>query len=493
MGRARWLEVLKRVPRVLLTTEGSYPFAVGGVSCWAQQLLERVNAEFTVVALWGPRRTQTLLPLPRNVKDVVVVHLFRPVGGPLLKRKVVLDGLDKLFGFIDGDLASFAEGLYELAKVGERSSLWEAFLSRETDELFSKRFAPVLGRVPVLAERLMVLGQLRGMLAGLLRLPPAADLAHASVSGLGAIPAWLAARHYKIPFVLTEHGVHLRERYLGFFASDFPPAVSLFFSLFFKNLARLMYRDATVCTSVSEFNRYWQVEFGAQPEKTVVIPNGIDPGEFPPAPRRLEEPPTAVWVGRVDPLKDIVTLVRAFALVHRRIPSARLRLFGPVPKGNEGYVMEVQREAEALGLTGTVSFEGPISPVYPAYHSGWTGVLSSVSEGFPYVAVENLAVGRPLVGTRTGAMPEIIANAGRVVPPANPEALADALTEFLSDPDLCLELGALGRERVLKEYTVDRTVERYRSLYARLVGSHGQRKEGCCERGWTLPLAYRTV
>ena len=459
-------------PLVLLTTEGTYPLVPGGVTSWAQELLERLSARFIVFALWGPRRIPKIPPLPRNVEEVVVVQLFLQENPPLtmVRQPLLLEKLELFFGFLEGDLASFGEGLYGLAKAaGKTSSPSSVFLSKEADEILQRRFASILGRTPVLAERLLILGQLRGMLANLLRVPPAADIAHTTVNGLGAIPAWLASRHYQIPLVLTEHGVYLRERYFALFALNLPPALSLFFSLFFKTLARLMYQEASLCTSVSEFNRYWQVELGARPEKTLVIPNGIDPARFPPAPQRLEDPPTAVWVGRIDPLKDLLTLVQAFAVARRNLPHARLRLFGPVPQGNEAYVREVSKKIGELGLEKTVTLEGPISPVYRAYHAGWVTVLSSVSEGFPYVVLESLAVGRPVVGTRTGAVSEVIADSGRVVPPSNPEALGEALAELLSDPELCLELGALGRERVIRKYTLENMVASYQKVYDMLI------------------------
>ena len=478
MTRRRVFQVVSPSPLVLLTTEGTYPFAPGGVTSWAQELLKRLRARFIVFALWGPQQIPKIPSLPRNVEKVMVVRLFSQESFPLTlaRQPLLLEKLESLFGFLEGDLVAFGEGLYGLAKAsGKASSLSGVFLSKEADEILRRRFTSVLGRTPVLAERLLTLGQLRGMLVNLLQIPPVADIAHTTVNGLGAIPAWLASRHYQIPLVLTEHGVYLRERYFALFALNLPPALSLFFSLFFKNLARLIYHEASLCTSVSEFNRYWQIELGAKPEKTMVIPNGIDPAKFPPAPRHLENPPTAVWVGRIDPLKDLLTLVQAFAFVHKALPHARLRLFGPVPQGNEVYAQEVRKRVEELGLGKTVTFEGPISPVYRAYHTGWATVLSSVSEGFPYVVLESLAVGRPVVGTRTGAVSEIIADSGRVVPPSNPEALGEALTELLSDPRLCLDLGALGRERVIRKYTLENMVESYQKVYNTLCES-GQRQ-----------------
>lgn len=457
--------------KVLFTAEGSYPYALGGLTSWAQQLLPRLNAEFLVVAIWGPRRPPRPVGIPPNVKSVITVQLFSPRDpSHMADKETFVCALDKLLSFLENDLDAFAEGLYDLAQLGNNYDLWSSFLESESVDILAAHMQVAIGRRPTIAERLLTLGWLRGALVPLLKLPPPVDLAHTSVNGLGAIPAWLASRLYGVPLLLTEHGVYLRERYLSFSALEIPPAQHYVLGTFYKNLGRLLYRDAAICASVSEFNRYWQIEFGVQPQRTVVIPNGVDPDLFPEAPAELSWPPTAVWVGRVDPLKDLITLVRAFAKVLKTIPEARLRLFGPVPKGNEWYAAEVKREIANLGLQQSVSLEGPVTPVFKAYHSGWVGVISSVSEGFPYTVLENLAVGRPMVGTRVGGIPEVLSGVGRVVPPRNTEALAEALAEFLGNRELCTKLGSAGRQKVLQRYTVDSMVRQYQDVYWQLLG-----------------------
>jgi glycosyltransferase involved in cell wall biosynthesis len=295
------------------------------------------------------------------------------------------------------------------------------------------------------------------------------DLVHATSGGLAVIPAWLVSRHLGVPFLLTEHGVFLRERYLAFSETNPSPAERLVQARFYHLISRLAYRETQFITTVSRFNRQWEVELGADPKRIQVVANGIDPEQFPEAPAHLEDPPTAVWVGRIDPLKDLLTLVNAFHWVRQALPQAQLLLFGPVPRGNEAYAEGVRARVKELGLEDNVRFMGPASPVYQAYHRGWVGVLSSISEGFPYTVIENMAVGRTLVGTRVGSVGEVLEGVGEVVPAMEPEALGEALLGFLKDPDRCLAKGREAREKVLSLYTLRRMLEEFSRIYEALA------------------------
>ena len=133
--------------------------------------------------------------------------------------------------------------------------------------------------------------------------------------------------------------------------------------------------------------------------------------------------PTLVFAGRIDPLKDLDTLVRAFALVREQVPDARLRLFGGVPAGNEAYAAQIRELVADLGLEGCATFEGPVSPVSQAFAAGHVVVQSSLSEGLPLTVIEAAISGRPTVVTDVGGMPEAAGRGGVVVPPRRPGRL----------------------------------------------------------------------
>ena len=186
-----------------------------------------------------------------------------------------------------------------------------------------------------------------------------------------------------------------------------------------------------------------------------------------------EEPevPTISWVGRIDPIKDLVTLLRAFSLVIREIPQARLRIFGSPPQGGEAYLERCRAEAAELGLGEQATFEGRVPDIREAYAAGHVFVLCSISEGFPYSLIEAMACGRACVGTDVGGVSEALGDAaGLVVPPRSPAALADACVRLLRDDGLRRTLGAAARARAVEHFTVDRAVSAFDELY-QLLGS----------------------
>jgi glycosyltransferase involved in cell wall biosynthesis len=279
------------------------------------------------------------------------------------------------------------------------------------------------------------------------------------------------AKEHGVPLMLTEHGLYLRERYLGFSTERDPSGVKFLRASFYKTLAQLMYRDANLVVSVSEFNRAWQIRLGAPTSRTRVVYNGVAPQFFPLADDRAQRTPTVSWVGRIDPLKDLETLIKSFSYVKPVVSNALLRLYGPIPKGNEWYFKKLASLVNSSKLNEHVSFEGPISPVHRAYHAADVVALSSISEGFPYTPIEAMMCGKPVVATRVGGVGEAIGTAGRLVEPRNPEELGSALAELLLDVSLRRELGQGARSRALEFFTVDHMNGAYRKLYSDLSSS----------------------
>lgn len=463
-------------PRILFTTEGTYPSVMGGVSTWCDQLIRGLSdQEFHVLQVVGPLPATAVYELPSNVTALNTVHLWRPrtdVRRPRRRMdRVGFElGLENLLRFAHDDLDGFARGLRMLARLGAHVDLWAAFEHPAAWRLVAENLSDLTDEAPSLAEVTLAVNWLRATLAPLLYVPPEVDQAHTTSNGLSAIPAWLASREHGVPLMLTEHGLYLRERYLGLSSEQNPPALKLLRARFYRALARLMYRDADLVVSVSEFNRAWQIRLGAPVERTRVVYNGVAPTDFPVAADAAANEPTVGWVGRVDPIKDLETLVRAFVHVADASPRARLRLFGPVPKGNERYHRRVVDLISDLRLGDNVTFEGPVRPVHQAYHAADVVALSSVSEGFPYVAIEAMMCGRPVVATRVGGVGEAVGTYGRMVEPRDPLRLGNALTELLLDAPLRRGLGAGARERALSLFTLARMHDGYRSLYGELAG-----------------------
>ncbi|MEU8455715.1 DUF3492 domain-containing protein [Streptomyces griseoaurantiacus] len=213
---------------------------------------------------------------------------------------------------------------------------------------------------------------------------------------------------------------------------------------------------------------------------------------------------TLVWVGRVEPAKDLVSLLHAFAEVRAHVPTARLRIVGTAA-GAEGraYLEHCEHLAARLfpddGHEDTrpcgdrpVSFEEAGAPDAPdlaaVYAAGAVVVLSSVVEGFPVSLVEAMFCGRATVSTDVGAVVEVIGGTGLVVPPREPAALARACVALLRDPARRRRLGEAARARALELFTVEQNVMAFDGLYLDVVSHSPRRRVLVDDRGAPLPF-----
>lgn len=469
--------------KVALVTEGTYPVHPGGVAAWCDQLVRGLpEARFEVVALSGSGREPLAFTPPGNVAAVHRVGLWAPVprGRPFTGRTTerFIGAYAQMFESVlrGGPKAAewFETSLRTLRELSRRGSLTGALRSQLAVEVL----LDVWSRTPVpgapddvtmtLADALAVTDLVDHYLRPLQLTPPKAQLVHATANGpsmlVGLTAKWAAG----MPVLLSEHGVYLRERLLAARRDGYPRTVRTVLVRFFHRLCELGYRSADAVLPVSDFNGRWAVRGGARPDRVRTLHNGVDPRELP---ALQDEPavPTLVFAGRIDPLKDLDTLVRAFALVRGQVPHARLKLFGGVPAGNEGYATEIRQLVADLHLEGCATFEGPVSPVSRAFAAGHVVVQSSLSEGLPLTVIEAAMAGRPTVVTDVGGMPEAAGRGGVVVPPGDTAAFAAACVGLLTAEDTRRALGAAGREDALSRFTLTRFLDDVRGLYTGFV------------------------
>ncbi|MFJ9425548.1 DUF3492 domain-containing protein [Streptomyces sp. NPDC101249] len=332
----------------------------------------------------------------------------------------------------------------------------------------------------------------------------AVDLCHAASGGAAALPGLLARHFFGVPLLVTEYGVRLRAHYLS--TGDAPPAVRALLAAFHGRLAAETYRRAAVVTPGNAHARRWQERCGADRAKLRTVHPGMDAAPFTEIGEAPEDadPGTVVWVGRVEPAKDLVSLLHAFAEVRKQEPRTRLRIVG-TPVGPEGpaYLGHCRAlaaqlfpdEAEGPHTVGDnpVSFEQVGGPELPtladAYGSGAVTVLSSVVEGFPAGLVEAMFCARATVSTDVGAVVEVIGGTGLVVPPRNPRALAEACVALLRDPDRRARLGAAARARALELFTVEQNTTAFHGLYLEIVSRTPVRRVVLDGAGEPVPFA----
>lgn len=250
-----------------------------------------------------------------------------------------------------------------------------------------------------------------------------------------------------------------------------------------RALARLSRRpDAVVVNSLA--GKAVHEALGYRPRRWEFIANGFDLDAFRPdaeAGARLRAalglPEDAVVFGHVarfDPMKDHAGLLRAAAILVATRPQARLVLIGQgVDNGNPALAQAVA----AHGLAGRVHLLGPRSDV-AAWTSGFdVAVSSSISEGFPNVIGEAMACGVPCLVTDVGDSAMVVGDAGRVVPPADPAALAAAAVALVDlGDDGRRSLGAAARARIAAEFGLPVIVGRYESFYRDLAAAGGARR-----------------
>ena len=277
----------------------------------------------------------------------------------------------------------------------------------------------------------------------------------------------------------------------------FDAPVRALLAAFHGRLAAEVYRQADTITPGNAHARRWQEKCGADRAKLVTVYPGMEAERFSTerfsterfSTERFSEAGSGdqalVWVGRIEPAKDLISLLHAFAEVRGAEPGARLRIVGAPARspGAAAYLAhcrglaaqlfpEEVADPYAVGEN-PVSFEeigGPGAPALTdAYAAGDVVVLSSVVEGFPISLVEAMFCGRATVSTDVGAVVEVIGDTGLVVPPRNPRALADACVTLLRDPRRRGRLGTAARARALELFTVEQNLAAFRALYLELT------------------------
>ncbi|MEU9231649.1 GT4 family glycosyltransferase PelF [Streptomyces subrutilus] len=471
---------------VTMLTEGTYPHVHGGVSTWCDQLVRGMpEVDFNVIALTGSGREPVTWELPRNVYR----HTSVPLWGapPGRSRRTALRGKAHrrftevyetfLLSLLEpgsgpGD-HRFSEALREMAALARAGRLAPALRSesvlRMLMTLWTRPDLTTAAAAPTIHDALTATDLLEHALRPLcVRIPPD-SVAHAVSSGLATLPALAAKYLDEVPFLLTEHGIYLRERYLGYRSAAQRWPVKALLLGFYRELNTEGYRQADLITPCNQYNRRWEERGGAASDRIRTVYNGVDPHAFPEAGPEPEVP-TLSWCGRIDPIKDLETLIRAYAFMREELPALRLRLFGPVPAGCEEYKLRLEKLAADLGVDDGISYEGRIEQVARAYAAGSIVMLSSISEGFPFSIIEAMSCGRTTVSTDVGGVREAVGDTGLVVPPREPETMARATLALLRDPERRAELGRASRRRVVEKFTLHQSVDGFRHIYRELAG-----------------------
>ncbi|HET9251408.1 MAG TPA: TIGR03088 family PEP-CTERM/XrtA system glycosyltransferase [Candidatus Eisenbacteria bacterium] len=243
-------------------------------------------------------------------------------------------------------------------------------------------------------------------------------------------------------------------------------------------------------TVSKDLERYLIERIGIAPRRITQIYNGVDTERFAPVPRpdrdRLPEAFRAEGlvlvglVGRLQPVKDFASMIRALGVLRERAPRAeaavRVAVFGDGP-----LLGDLRGLVASLALESRVWFAGSVPDVPDALRSMDLFALTSRNEGISNTILEAMAVGLPVLATAVGGNVELVQDGvtGTLVPAGDPESLAGAVAAYASDPALRRAHGEAGRARAVERFSLAAMVRRYLDLYDAELGSapSGERRQ----------------
>ena len=240
----------------------------------------------------------------------------------------------------------------------------------------------------------------------------------------------------------------------------------------------LIARHASAVVAVSEADRRRMTSVERiPPQKTCFIANGI------PERTRTEvrtdvhselglrtDQPVIGMVANLRPQKAYDVLIRAAALVRNAIPDVRVLIVGSDDDGRGTQMPQLKALVRELELEASVSFLGRRQDVYDVIDTFDIAVLSSDYEGSPLAVMEYMDAAKVVVATRVGGVPDLVVDGetGLLVEPRDPESLAAAIMSLLRDPARARAMGEAGRERRLREFSIEVTTRKVEELYETL-------------------------
>jgi len=242
-------------------------------------------------------------------------------------------------------------------------------------------------------------------------------------------------------------------------------------------------KGAAFLCCISEFAKKQLMKASEPSEwgKMKVLPLGIETEKFCPSPSAGEQVPFEILcVGRLVRDKGQRILIAAIDRLVRAKENVILRLVGDGPDRTE-----LEQEAAKRSLKKNVLFEGNVNQdqILDYYRKAGVFVLASFAEGVPVVLMEAMAMEIPCVSTVVAGIPELIENgkSGTLVPPGDELALANAIIQFLKDPDLRRKTGAEGRRRVIEKYNLEQNMKKKAAyFFEQLSQRHGKEKTVLC-------------
>jgi glycosyltransferase involved in cell wall biosynthesis len=362
--------------------------------------------------------------------------------------------VDEMGGGVEAVTSYLANALQSLPDISlEAVTLdrWGGFARTEQHRSVPVHFVPVSTR----PSRLSNWQNTRRLSRVIADLQP--DVVHAHIANQYAS----AAERTRLPWVLTAHGIRYLEMALR------PGVINRYRGWTTRREEFRLMAAATNLISISPFiNDVFKAEISG---KVALIDNPVDGAFFDVTPDPVSG--QILYVGRLIPRKDILTLLKSFAIVRKRSPHCRLRFAGEGISGLEptGYPLELQQFIAAEGLSDAVTFLGQLDDkrLIDEYSKASVMVVSSVLETAPMVILQAMAASVPVVSTDAGGVRHLIENgkSGAVVPIGDAERLAEELHRVIDDAELASSMALRSREIAESRFRASNIAIQTRDIY----------------------------
>ena len=470
--------------RICIVAEGCYPYTVGGVSSWIHSMVNLFpNVEFVLLTLVTnrSRRGAFKYELPKNLTEVHEVYLddldwnakrkklkltskeVNALRSLIFNKEVDWDTLFSLFGRKNGFLNNLLMG-QDFLQIA--IDYYETYYNNVTfsDFLWTLR-SVYLPLFTVMNAQV-----------------PKADLYHCVSTGYAGILGCMGQYFHQGKLLISEHGLYTREREEELIKADW--IGNTYRNIWiqqFKKMSKAAYDRADMVTSLYEYAQTLQIELGCPKEKTRITPNGISVDRMENIPGKLEEDLPYVNIGailRVAPIKDVKTLIQAFAQAKELRNDLKLWIMGPWEEERE-YAEECFQMVSAYGLKDII-FTDRVDVAQYLGRMDMT-VLTSISEGQPLTVLESYAARKPVICTNVGCCKELIYGnndgfgaAGILTHIMDVEEISQAMLTLADSPELRKQMGENGYRRVNAIYHIDVMKEQYLEIYRNFCESVGK-------------------
>ena len=397
--------------KVCIVAEGCYPYVVGGVSGWINSMIQSFpNVEFILLTIVADRsfRGRFVYELPENLTQVYEIYLedFEWVEGKKTERFQRNMHLSKkeYAGLLDIVMNRKTDwgvifDLFHKERVSVDKLLMGPDFFEIVRECYNRKYPNIVFSDFLWTMRSIYLPLFRIMKMDV----PKADLYHCVATGYAGVLGSMAKRRFGCRLLISEHGIYTREREEELIRADWVSGIykNIWIEQF-KKMSKLAYDRADLVTSLYAHARELQIELGCPADKTSITPNGIDPARFTGLKRPEAMEPDMVHIGavlRVTPIKDVKTMIRAFAYAKRDVPNLKLWIMGPTDEDEE-YARECFDLVDLMELPDVV-FTGRVNVTEYLGGLDFT-ILTSISEGQPLTILEGYAAKLPAIATDVG-------------------------------------------------------------------------------------------